>query len=387
MSRSSRFRFVSASNERGMALFLSLALAMVIVSLVVGFSVLARTDTELSAAISERLFIRETAVSGVHMAMSVLAKDRRESSADHLGEDWANPDFLADLVGALGFKAGTLTVAITDERSRLQINALVRGGNGREFNSGIHRALLHLLEASVPGSDAAGNDIESPSTVIGAIKDWIDSGDDDAVTGLNGAESGYYQRLPVPYSCPNTSMQVLEEMLLIRGMRTEWFYGSEDRPGLVAHLSVYGWGEKTRYGDRFDGRVNINTAPVPVIRALLPDDARDLAEAIADFRAEPEVPEKLRNVADSRWYRNVPGCGNVEIDPNLVAVASDIFRVQSTVRHSGLTFTIEAVVKRVMDTETGRWYCRILHWRPGAGGGHTHSQYIVQAGKKKYDDT
>ena len=381
MSRRTGGRFLLLANERGMALFMTLALALVIVSLVVGLSAMARQDAEFTRAVSERIMVREMAVSGIHLAMAVLAEDRNISSSDHLEEDWANADVLAELVRELGFEPGALTVAITDERSRLQVNALVRGNGSREFHPGIHRVLLHLLEASAPEINYAGSDIESPGAVIGAIKDWIDRGDDEAVTGLNGAESEYYERLPTPYACPNTFMQVPEEMLLIRGMRPEWFYGTEDKPGLAAYLSVFGWGENTIEGDRFDGRVNINTAPVPVIRALLPEDARDMAEAIADFRSEPEIPEKMRNVADPKWYRNAPGCGNVEIDPDLVTVASDIFRVQSTARQRDRTFTIQAVVLRVLEPEAGRWHCRILQWRPGADGGFPYTQIMIPAGK------
>jgi general secretion pathway protein K len=46
-----------------------------------------------------------------------------------------------------------------------------------------------------------------PNTIIDPLKDWLDSGDDEAITGLNGAESEYYQDLVSPY--PSVTVRFL----------------------------------------------------------------------------------------------------------------------------------------------------------------------------------
>ncbi len=48
--------------------------------------------------------------------------------------------------------------------------------------------------------------------IINSLKDWLDSGDDDAITGLSGAESDYYEGLEPPYSCKNGPMDNLGEV-------------------------------------------------------------------------------------------------------------------------------------------------------------------------------
>ncbi len=43
------------------------------------------------------------------------------------------------------------------------------------------------------------NDPMDPEAIICALKDWMDSEDDDALSCMNGAESDYYQALTPPY--------------------------------------------------------------------------------------------------------------------------------------------------------------------------------------------
>ncbi|WP_172683931.1 type II secretion system protein GspK [Desulfosarcina cetonica] len=63
--------------------------------------------------------------------------------------------------------------------------------------------VFSLFEAQ-PDSD--------PNMIINSLKDWLDSGDDDAITGLSGAESDYYEGLEPPYSCKNGPMDNLGEV-------------------------------------------------------------------------------------------------------------------------------------------------------------------------------
>src|SRR5262249_9810458 len=52
--------------------------------------------------------------------------------------------------------------------------------------------------------------------VVDALIDWIDIGDETRGTG--GAETSYYQSLPVPYVPPNGPMRTPGELRLVKGL-------------------------------------------------------------------------------------------------------------------------------------------------------------------------
>lgn len=70
-------------------------------------------------------------------------------------------------------------------------------------------------------------------TVIDSIQDWRDSNRDHR---LNGAEEDYYRGLDPPYSCKDAPFDVVEELLLVKGVTPGLFTGGEvngqKKPGL-----------------------------------------------------------------------------------------------------------------------------------------------------------
>jgi hypothetical protein len=93
--------------------------------------------------------------------------------------------------------------------------------------------------------------------VIDSILDWRDTNREHR---LNGAEEDYYRGLDPPYSCKDGRIDVLEELLLVRGVTPELFFGRREGdkavPGLRDLLSVQSF--ETNYG----------TAPQAVLDAL-----------------------------------------------------------------------------------------------------------------------
>ena len=63
----------------------------------------------------------------------MLVKDKRESQIDSVQEDWADPEKVSEAMSDIDFDNGGVTVAISDERSRIQVNALVMLP-GHDFN-------------------------------------------------------------------------------------------------------------------------------------------------------------------------------------------------------------------------------------------------------------
>ncbi len=74
-----------------------------------------------------------------------------------------------------------------------------------------------------------GYDEDVATTVSDSILDWRD---EDDLHRTEGAEDDYYEDLERPYQSKDAPFSTLEELLLVRGVTEEMFYGTEDTPGL-----------------------------------------------------------------------------------------------------------------------------------------------------------
>ncbi len=105
---------------------------------------------------------------------------------------------------------GFCRVMIMPESGRIDIN---------KTPDTIIRNLLTVLGVSAEETDI----------IVDSLEDWRDP---DSLVRLHGAEKEYYQSLPVPYKARNGDFESIEELLLVRGMTSEIFYGNGVRPGL-----------------------------------------------------------------------------------------------------------------------------------------------------------
>jgi len=181
-------------------------------------------------------------------------------------------------------------VLIAGEKCRIRIQD---EGGKIDINRIPDRALRDVI--GFMGLDAQNRDI-----VVDSILDWRD---ENQFHRANGAEEPYYRSLPEPYSCKDGFIDVLEELLLVKGVTREIFYGGRigttmaatiglktplDGPGLVDIFTVYA----------SRGRVNINTAPKAVLEAIPgigPERAATIIRAREkeEFRSVQEVRSKL----------------------------------------------------------------------------------------------
>lgn len=110
---------------------------------------------------------------------------------------------------------------------------------------------------------------------VASIMDWID---EDDVPNPDGAENDYYSSLENVYNCKNGPVDTIEELLLVKGISLEIYYGynltegdnhlsetSEFIDGVPLNGAVGLCDLLTVYGD---GRININTAPKQVLDAI-----------------------------------------------------------------------------------------------------------------------
>jgi general secretion pathway protein K len=189
------------------------------------------------------------------------------------------------------------------------------------------RTVCQTLNCAQAGLAQGDGRVRLSYGLVPAIIDWIDPDDEVTVLpfvqGQNaGVESEYYQNLEKPYVCKNGPLEVVGELMFVKGMTKEILYGESyaqkdgSIPGLETFLTVHG-----------HGRVNINDASVVTLQTLSERVDRAVAESIvqhrpytglADLARVPGVtPDVLKAVqeyaavqADDEYY-TVTACGVV----------------------------------------------------------------------------
>ena len=348
-------------SNRGIALLITISVTTILVAAALEYNRRARFAVISTAAARDRLTLSYMASSGVQIAMALLVKDKLESNFDSLAEDWAVPEKIEELLLEVPFDAGKLTVTITDELSKIQVNALVRFPDSRQFSES--QIMLWDRFLRYIRSEEELKDESNPVAIVNSVKDWLDSGDDEATTGLSGAESSYYEDLDPPYACRNGPMQDLNELLLIKGITPQIFNDSQDAPGLESFMTVHGMTVGAGTAFNWPGRININTADAPVLAALLGLENQDLAQAIVEYRQEAAADKDSHDFSNPKWYKEIAGLGDVAINTNLLTITSDVFRIKSEAAINATKTSAIAVVQRVQNPESRKWTCKVLSWK------------------------
>ena len=111
------------------------------------------------------------------------------------------------------------------------------------------------------------------------------------------------------------------------------------------------------------GRININTADVPVLAALLGLENQELAQAIFEYRQEMMADKDSHDFSNPKWYKEIAGLGDVALNSNLVTTSSDVFSIKSEASNNETKMSITTVVQRVQSPESQKWTCKILSWK------------------------
>ncbi|PYV20038.1 MAG: hypothetical protein DMG07_00350 [Acidobacteria bacterium] len=173
------------------------------------------------------------------------------------------------------FGGGSFRVDVQDESGKINLNFVTEEQL---------RALLEAIGIQRPDSDV----------IVDSLMDWRDV---DRARRPNGAEDDYYQSLPHPYKAKNNRMDTVEELLLVRGVTREYYYGFREkapdgtpayRYGLSRYFTVY----------TPSNRVNVNFAELPVLLSV-PGMTPNAAEQIYQrrkskpFRTVQEIIQEL----------------------------------------------------------------------------------------------
>jgi general secretion pathway protein K len=349
------------SNNRGIALLVTLTITTVLIAASLEMNRRTRSTVYSAAATRDRITLLQMASAGVHAAKAILVKDKIETESDSIQEDWADPDKVHRVLQDFLFDDGTIKLTIKDELGKIQVNSLVEFPEARNFKTAQNLMWDRFLWGLIAQNESLeGTD---PAAIINSIKDWLDAGDDDAITGFSGAESDYYLDLDPPYNSSNGPFSHLSELALVRGITPELFRGTAETPGISEYVTVYGRTATGESSFTYTGKININTADLPVLAGMLPPEEEGLAQAIFEYRQETSDDVYIHDLKKPEWYKNVPGLSDITIDPDLIRTTSDVFRIESAATLNNITLTVTAVLKRERDGKTGKWDCKALHWR------------------------
>jgi general secretion pathway protein K len=290
-----------------------------------------RSDVYAAANLRDGIKLSYVAKSGFNYALAVLRQDTAEGDADSLQEAWADPKTLSADSASL-FDEGRFEVQILDHSARIQINRLVDDQQPQQFVP----AQKDLWKGFLTQFDLEDDEVEN---IINAIKDWIDSDSTDT-DEFARAENTYYKGLQTPYECKNGPIKFLEELLLVKGITKELFYGTQERPGIANFLSPYG-----------DGVININTADPVVLKGLSTEITDDMVENMLEYRND-----KDKDLSAINWNERV-GVSDVPVESSLLATSSTHFEITSGGFKGAMAKQVTGMVKR---TEEG---FEILSWK------------------------
>jgi general secretion pathway protein K len=330
---------VAVQPPRGFALIIVMLVIVVFSGLAAVFAMSMKVEMQLARNVDSESEMEWLGRSGVELARYVLAQQLNcpNEPYDALNQKWAGGPGgncatngpLADIsLDQVQLGRGKFSVKITDMERKVNINFA-----NREI---IQQAL-----------DSMGVENFTASTILDSIEDWRDP---DTSPHVNGAESDYYLNLPQPYTAKDGPFDDMNEVLLIRGMTPDIFWGPgrtnrAEQPVQFISSGVIGipdQGSSSGLVDLFStiGRlqININTAPATAIQLVLGID-RTTAERIVKERAGLDGVD---GTEDDTPYFNPPEMGRLV---GLPATSASQLTRYCSVR----SFTFEVTVNAEID--------------------------------------
>lgn len=247
------------SDRSGLVLLLVLATVALFTVMVIDFSADEGLDIELAYNFRDSVQARYLADAGIEAARVMLKED--DPAYDAQDEEWGS--FSEYAMGASSYLEGpSFGGTLTDECGKIDLNAMAIPGE-QLYREAQFKYLFELLEIDISEAEL--------DELVGSVKDWLDADDEPE---FGGAESDYYLSLDPPYVCKNGPFDTPEEILLVKGMKPEYYYGTEDYQGIRDYVTV-GTG----------GKINPNTAPAVVLMSLSRTYmGEDVVESIEDGR-------------------------------------------------------------------------------------------------------
>jgi len=268
------------ANDKGFILVSVLLAIALLFPLVLAFN--SRVQLNLIQAENFRNSVQALRIarSGVEGATGILRMD--DAGYDSPRDRWGT-SFPALALGE-GATQGALSVTIADEDGKIPVNRLMKDATGavdstdKNTTKGAGQA-GRKTEGATTGGDPVDRDMETRlrglitrlggnPEIVNALIDWMDP--DDEPTGGEGAENDYYKTRG--YQCRNGPLDSIDELLLIKGFDRDLVVDKK----LKDYLTVA----------PTDGKINVNTASVEVLQAVLGTKTATLAQPLLESDIE-----------------------------------------------------------------------------------------------------
>jgi general secretion pathway protein K len=349
-------KIIFAQKPRGIALMIVM-IAIFVLSVIAGaFAYAMKVETKLAMNAGNDDTLLWLGRSGVELARYALAMRHSipgEPPYDALNQQWAggpgsfgssNSPLAEISLANYQVGAGTVSIKITDLERKANINM----ADQAQLQQGL----------TLVGVDAS--EIDSISS---SILDWIDPDDQ---THMNGTESDYYQTLNPPYFAKNKPMDDMSELLFVRGVTPDMYWGSSStnhtpaafqekhRAGRPNDTPVYPVGLVDVFTALSSGKININTASLTTLQ-VIPGIDQNAAAQIIKLRSGPDGVD---GTEDDTPFANV-GEAAMAVNPQLQQqlarygdVVSQTFDVQVDANLGGYHRTYYATLGQSRNSRT-----------------------------------
>jgi general secretion pathway protein K len=331
-------------NPEGIALLLVLWVMAILSVLALEFSFAMRTEINIAKNYKEELQLYALAKGGVERAVAelVFKHDRRvQQMRKTLKSEEIPPDKKEWVTDGrpylLSSDLAVCELRIMSEAGKIDINVVSE----------------NTLRKVVGNLGLQG---EARDIVVDSVMDWRDP---DDFYRINGAENDYYQSLKEPYTCKNGNLDSIEELLLVRGVTPELFYGRKGTKneeagkgypaGLKDLFSVYAQGEQ----------IDINSASPIALRFVLgiPEDVSRLIVKAREEKGFESILDLRQRVPE---FGLLPNAGEIERQLGTLSMTS-YYTIESKAKNKegGSNRGLKVIVK--IDPREKKNY-KIIQW-------------------------
>jgi hypothetical protein len=365
----------SQASQRGIALVLVMLTIIVLSAIVGSLAISMSTEMRLARNTEYDAQMEWMGRSGVELARYQLAnKCAEQKNIDALNQAWAGGTSpCSNGVENVPLKnyhlgPGVINVTITDMERKWDINLVANPRNPQK----------EVLQKAL--TEVGVTDAEQSSTIIDSILDWINPSES---AGFSGAKSDYYLHLNPPYYCKNGIIDDLSELLLIKGITPDIYWGSNSTNHPVSAYQQHGsgafdepamsqGGAGFRNSDQpqypvglvelfspMGGKLNVNTASLKTLQ-LIPGIDEATAAHILQQRQGPDGQDGTDDDAPFQSpgeinAANIPGLQGQSGQPdqpgqplaNYIDVRSYVFQVSVDAEINDYKRTFYGIISRV----------------------------------------
>ena len=276
--------------DRGIAIIIVMVSVFALAILAGAFAYTMKVESKLAMNSFNETQLQWAGRSGIDYVRWCLAEELIQPGSgqryDSLDQAWAGGSETNEVLAAIEHGEIELGPGVTIKKWSM---------TDLERKMNVNTALVNpqILEKALT---LAGASVTEIPTIVASVQDWIDPDDDERP---GGAESPYYHSLTPPYSAKNGPIDDLSEMLLIKGVTPELYWGPDasNHPSPIfgrqivtlSGLQTVDTSAPVKLSDVLTpisaGAINILTAS-PMQLQLIPGVDENVAAQIVQLRGE-----------------------------------------------------------------------------------------------------